>query len=355
MGFLTCSSTTSIHCSHAPLLSVFLCLSKAFSIMPAGLHELLDFDLDRYIDPWVPPSQLKRLPRPLSRWLGYRASPQDEPPALIRHFWSFIGAFSGLLVVGAIYKYAPGVAHLKPPVLVASLGASAILDYNAIRSPLSQPRNALLGQTFSAIIGVAVSKLFQLSNEFADLQWVAGALACAVATVVMGATNTVHPPGGATAVLACIQADIIAMSWWFVPVVLLASCAMLGVALLTNNIMRQYPVYWWTSADVGKRLLPRDNEKETGPDEKQAGPDFDLESQRYSFPAVLVTFVVLTLTLNSDQTLRESRAESIEHGAAVIEILPLHSKVPAWMELTEAEHVVLKSLEMRLARHSGAS
>jgi CBS-domain-containing membrane protein len=87
-------------------------------------------------------------------------------------------------------------------------GASAILEYNAIRSPLGQPRNALLGHTFSAIIGVAITKLFRLRSDFEKIKWIAGAVSCGTASAVMLLTGTVHPPGGASAVLAATSPEI---------------------------------------------------------------------------------------------------------------------------------------------------
>jgi len=69
-------------------------------------------------------------------------------------------------------------------------------------------------------------------------------------------TNTIHPPGGATALLAATEPAIRDMGWWFIPLVLLAAVLMLGVALVVNNIQRRYPAYWWTPADVGRKQKP---------------------------------------------------------------------------------------------------
>lgn len=66
-------------------------------------------------------------------------------------------------------------------------------------------------------------------------------------------TGTVHPPGGASAVLAATSPDIIAMGWSFVGLVTLGTVLMLFVSLVINNIQRQFPVYWWTPEDL--RLL----------------------------------------------------------------------------------------------------
>lgn len=131
-------------------------------------------------------------------------------------------------------------------------GASAVLEYNSIRSPLGQPRNALLGHTFSALIGVSISKLFQYHSDYDSIRWIAGAVACGCASAVMLLTNTVHPPGGASAVLAATDPGITAMGWYFVGLVMWGTTLMLIVGLFINNIQRQFPVYWWTPLDLRK-------------------------------------------------------------------------------------------------------
>jgi HPP family len=68
----------------------------------------------------------------------------------------------------------------------------------------------------------------------------------------MTLTNTVHPPGGATAVLAIVDPAVGALGWLFVPLILLGSVLMVLVALVVDNIQRRYPVYWWTPKDVGQ-------------------------------------------------------------------------------------------------------
>jgi hypothetical protein len=69
----------------------------------------------------------------------------------------------------------------------------------------------------------------------------------------MTLTNTVHPPGGATALLAAVDPTVNALGWMLIPLVLLATVLMLGMALLVNNIQRQYPIYWWSPKEVGWR------------------------------------------------------------------------------------------------------
>lgn len=125
-------------------------------------------------------------------------------------------------------------------------GAAAVLEFYSIEAALAQPRNAVLGQLISALVGVAVCKLFLLSDNFAEYQWAGGALACAAATCLMALTKTVHPPAGATALLAVVDDKVVKLGWFLLPVMMLGCGLMLVVALIINNIERRFPVYWWT-------------------------------------------------------------------------------------------------------------
>lgn len=241
-------------------------------MQPTVLEQLLDFDIDRYFNPWIPHNRLHILPKPISRWLGYRSEAQRDPRAAFQWPITFAATVAGLCLVGGIGNYAPGIVEWHPPVVIASLGASAVLEFNTIKSPLAQPRNSVIGNTLSAICGVCAAKLFQLNSNFDNIQWVSGAIGCALASWVMSLTNTIHPPGGATAVLASTEVHVIAMGWRYIPIVLLDSVLMICVALIFNNLFRQYPVYWWTLAKVGHNLRQeRRSEKEHGAeDEKHA-------------------------------------------------------------------------------------
>ncbi|KAI2004563.1 ABC transporter ATP-binding protein arb1 [Ophidiomyces ophidiicola] len=129
-------------------------------------------------------------------------------------------------------------------------GAAAVLEYCAIESPLAQPRNAIFGQFFSALVGICIVKLFELNPNHEKLYWVAGPLACAAATLIMIVTKTVHPPAGATGLLAVVDPTTRRMGWFLLPVVLLCSVLILVVALLVNNVQRQFPMHWWTSESL---------------------------------------------------------------------------------------------------------
>jgi hypothetical protein len=93
-------------------------------------------------------------------------------------------------------------------------------------------------------------------------------------------TNTVHPPGGASAVLAATDPVITAMGWYFVGLVMWGTTLMLAVGLVINNIQRQFPVYWWTPLDVRKARV---EDEETVPDARGGiEPKKSLEQQRYN-------------------------------------------------------------------------
>jgi len=155
--------------------------------------------------------------------------------------WSWIGSFLGISAVGVVHFK---LLEQTPLVmLIGSFGASAVLIYGAIRSPLAQPRNLLGGHVFSAIIGVTAHML--LGSE----PWLASAAAVSTAIAVMHLTKTLHPPGGATALIAVIGGDSVhRLGYWYaVAPTAAGALIMLAIALLINNIPknRRYPEFWY--------------------------------------------------------------------------------------------------------------
>ena len=171
-----------------------------------------------------------------------KGSTKSPPPVgLSEIFWSWIGAFLGIASVAFInYKIFKGTDLVM---IIGSFGASAVLIYGAIRSPLAQPRNLIGGHIISAIIGVTTYNV--LHNQM----WLAAAVAVATAIAVMHATRTLHPPGGATALIAIIGSSKIHDLGYLYAIIPsgLGAVIMLVVALLINNIpvSRQYPEYWF--------------------------------------------------------------------------------------------------------------
>lgn len=177
---------------------------------------------------------------------GYFAKMQGgaAPPPRVRMaevFWSWLGAFLGIAAVALIHFRILGNTGLV--MIIGSFGASAVLIYGAINSPLAQPRNLLGGHLISALVGVASYQL--LPTE----PWLASAIAVATAIALMQLTSTLHPPGGATALIAVIGGPEIHALGFLYALVPAASGAllMLVIALLVNNIPagRRYPQFWW--------------------------------------------------------------------------------------------------------------
>lgn len=81
-----------------------------------------------------------------------------------------------------------------------------------------------------------------------SVSWLAASLATSMAIVCMMVTKTTHPPAGATALLPIVDPKIYKLGWYFLPVVLLSSVLMVVVGLVTNNIQKRYPSFWWEPA-----------------------------------------------------------------------------------------------------------
>lgn len=166
-----------------------------------------------------------------------------SPPGvgLAEIIWSWLGAATGIGICGylSIKYFEPADSTL----LIGSFGASAVLVYGAITSPLAQPRNLVGGHIISGLVGVACYQLF------GQVIWLAAALGVAFAIAAMLATKTVHPPGGATALIAVIGGEKIhnlGFMYAFMPAGL-GALILLIVALVVNNLSknRRYPEYWF--------------------------------------------------------------------------------------------------------------
>lgn len=153
------------------------------------------------------------------------------------HFWSFLGAFIGI----GLIAYLQSLYLLKEEniFLIGSFGASAVLIYGAIQSPLAQPRNLIGGHLLSAFIGVTVFKLVP------EILWITAPLAVSLSIVLMQITKTLHPPGGATALIAVIGSEKIQELGYFYVIspVLSGTLILFIVALIFNNVTnhRSYP------------------------------------------------------------------------------------------------------------------
>ena len=178
----------------------------------------------------------------MMRYLEKMRGHTQSPPGVGRAemVWSGIGAFLGMSAVGLLhFQLLDRLGHL---LIIGSFGASAVLIYGAVRSPLAQPRNLIGGHVLSALVGVTAFRLLGAHP------WLAAAAAVALAIVLMHWTRTLHPPGGATALIAVIGGESVhRLGYLYVLVpAALGAVVMLVIAVLVNNIprSRRYPEFW---------------------------------------------------------------------------------------------------------------
>lgn len=177
-------------------------------------------------------NRLKRSVR-LSRYVIYKETLVDFK----EHFWAFLGSFIGIGLIAYMQSRVLGTNDNL--FLIGSFGASSVLIYGAIQSPLAQPRNLIGGHLVSALIGVTINTFLP------DIIWLTAPLAVSLSIVCMQITKTLHPPGGATALIAVIGSEKIkALGYLYVlSPVLSGSLILLVVALVFNNLTenRKYP------------------------------------------------------------------------------------------------------------------
>ncbi len=172
-----------------------------------------------------------------------RGTTRGSPPRVSNAevLWSWLGAFIAIATIAGFGRLLVSGNDLS--LMIGSFGASAVLVFGAVRSPLAQPRNLLGGHILSVLLGVLCWKFLH------HIPWLAQALAVATAIAVMHLTRTLHPPGGATALIAVIGSPAIHdLGFWYVLLpATLGPLIMLVVALLINNLprSRRYPEIWF--------------------------------------------------------------------------------------------------------------
>ncbi len=146
---------------------------------------------------------------------------------------SGLGGFVAIFIVYLITTLFE-LALQSQLLFVASMGASAVLLFATPHGPLSQPWNVAGGHVVSAFFGVLAHKL--IGNQI-----FAGAAAVGMAITAMYYLRCLHPPGGATALVAVVggaTVDSFGFLYVFFPVGL-GAVMMVLVAIAFN-----YPFEW---------------------------------------------------------------------------------------------------------------
>ena len=147
-----------------------------------------------------------------------------------------IGAAIGIALTILVCSQVPlSIADL--PIIVAPLGASAVLVFAVPASPLAQPWPVVGGNIISTLIGVTAFHLIP------DAMLAAGA-AVGAAILTMSLLRCLHPPGGAAALTAVIGSHGIHAAGYafaFAPVGI-NSIALVALGMSWHRItLRSYP------------------------------------------------------------------------------------------------------------------
>lgn len=170
-------------------------------------------------------------------WSRYYSAfiPAPPGPSSLDRLKAASGAIGGIAITGLLcgLMLGNGLAH---PLLVAPMGASAVLLFAVPASPLAQPWPVLGGNVISALVGIAVVKAVPDPT-------LAAALAVGAAIAVMSLLRCLHPPGGAVALSAALGAKGVASSYLFALVpVGVNTLLLLVVAILFHRITgHNYP------------------------------------------------------------------------------------------------------------------
>ncbi len=164
----------------------------------------------------------------------------DKPQIIKSIYWSMLSSSIAILLLSQLEN----ISYLQAdaPLIIGAFGASAVLLFACPDSPYAQPYNVLVGHLISAIIGVTA---YQVVGEANSISMV---IAVSVAIGMMQLTHSLHPPGGATALIAVIGSESIhnlGYSYVWMPVGI-GVCILIVVAFVTNNLLkkRSWPLMW---------------------------------------------------------------------------------------------------------------
>jgi len=189
---------------------------------------------------------------------------QEAPPkvSMIYSVSSFLGAFMGMGAIGLLHNFVM-MPYASMVLLVGSFGAMSVIIFSGYKTAAAQPKNVILGNTLGGLVGVVVCNLMtQLGLE--KLLWLSAAISVSLTILAQEVTRSVHPPGGATALIYILSPAAQDMGYWFIfcPS-FLGAVILVAVGCVTNNLAedRIYPQYWWPRAST-----PQHAQDEKGPD-----------------------------------------------------------------------------------------
>lgn len=147
-----------------------------------------------------------------------------------------VGAALGMAITWLISDWALGGIA---PLVVMSMGASAVLLFATPTSPLAQPVPVLAAHALGAAVGVA-------SAQWIDNTAIAVGVAVGVTAGAIIRLGITHPPSGGTALSAVVGGEAVTkLGWEFIwRPVLLNAIVLIVLAVVVNApfAWRRYPV-----------------------------------------------------------------------------------------------------------------
>lgn len=147
-----------------------------------------------------------------------------------------IGATVGIALTIVVSAALP-LSASDLPIIVAPLGASAVLVFAVPTSPLAQPWSVVGGNILSTLFGVAAYRVVPDAT-------IAAGMAVGGAILVMSLCRCLHPPGGAAALTAVIGSQGIHAAGYhfaFAPVAI-NSIALVALGMVFHRATgRHYP------------------------------------------------------------------------------------------------------------------
>lgn len=159
--------------------------------------------------------------------------------ATVTHRERIISGFGGIgAILATTWLTHIFIGQVAAPYMLAAMGASTVLLLGAPHSPFSQPWSFIGGHLVSATIGVTCA--MELHNVY-----LSAGLAVGLSILAMYYLRCLHPPGGATALLAVIgDQHIHSMGYHFIVMpVLINVVILMCISLLINRLVlrRHYP------------------------------------------------------------------------------------------------------------------
>lgn len=158
---------------------------------------------------------------------------------------STIGGFIGIFLISIISYHFTGATGAA--LIVPSMGASAVLVFAVPHGKLSQPWALFGGHLSSAFVGVCC-------YLFVPNLFLAAGLAVGLAIGAMHVLRCIHPPGGATALVAVVgTAQIHALGFEYILTpVLLNTLIIFASAFIFNSFFpwRRYPTSMMRFSDT---------------------------------------------------------------------------------------------------------